>query len=166
MLDPYRCDSSRNENMTYTSKQQIMNSDGLCADAECLNCSCPTVLFKTCDGSASQSFSHDPKTGSFANLAHSQCCLDHWEAGSAKNVGLYTCNGGSNQNWSTKRSGDTSFIIDGTGVSFSVISFLENDLLYSTSRYCSPYSHACLIQVPPIVMVGFALWWSTLTYHR
>jgi len=79
---------------------QIMSSDGMCLDATCANVSvgCVPLHFMTCNNNQNQQFIHKTD-GSLTNVGNNGC-IDLWDSGAGPDVGVYSCDGGTNQHWS------------------------------------------------------------------
>jgi len=85
---------------TSTSAGTLVTSDGRCIDATCndISSGCAPLGIKTCvSGDQNQQFVHK-SDGSFTNAANNGC-IDLWDSGTGPEVGVYQCDGGSNQHW-------------------------------------------------------------------
>eukprot|EP01123_Difflugia_compressa_P002326 TRINITY_DN13023_c0_g1_i1.p1 TRINITY_DN13023_c0_g1~~TRINITY_DN13023_c0_g1_i1.p1 ORF type:complete len:604 (-),score=124.96 TRINITY_DN13023_c0_g1_i1:7-1716(-) len=82
-----------------TAAGQLVTSDNLCLDATCANISvgCVPLVAKPCTNVKSQQFVHK-SDGSFVNSDNGGC-IDLWDSGTGPSVGVYQCDGGSNQHW-------------------------------------------------------------------
>jgi len=78
---------------------QLINNGGLCLDAVCANTSigCVPLSFVMCSSSKSQLFIY--KSDKSFSSAASTGCVDLWDSGQGPEVGVYNCDGGSNQHW-------------------------------------------------------------------
>jgi len=71
----------------------------MCLDATCsdVKSGCVPLSFKPCTNAKSQQFVYKSDK-SFSNVDNGGC-LDLWDSGTGPDVGVYSCDGGSNQHW-------------------------------------------------------------------
>jgi hypothetical protein len=83
-----------------TQSGQLVTSDGRCIDATCsdVNAGCEPLMIKSCDSNnKNQQFIYK-SDHSFNNVGNGGC-IDLWDSGTGPGVGVYQCDGGSNQHW-------------------------------------------------------------------
>lgn len=99
----YKCDPDLTyQDLSYVSGR-IQWGD-LCLDGGCasITTGCAPLAFLPCSaGLPTQQWEHNTSqpTAPFVSKANSSGCLDLWNSGSGPDVGIYLCDGSSNQNW-------------------------------------------------------------------
>jgi len=76
-----------------------LTHDNMCLDGTCadIKTGCVPLSFKPCTNSKSQQFVYK-SDHSFSSVDNSGC-LDLWDSGTGPEVGVFQCDGGSNQHW-------------------------------------------------------------------